>query len=37
MFKSSESLSSILESNALEATSAEKKKEVEKEIEVVLV
>ncbi|CAL9068954.1 unnamed protein product [Musa banksii] len=33
VFKSSESLSSILESNALEATSAEKKKEVEKEIE----
>ncbi|THU55954.1 hypothetical protein C4D60_Mb11t12100 [Musa balbisiana] len=33
VFKSSESLSSILERNALEATSAEKKKEVEKEIE----
>lgn len=37
MFKSSESLSSILERNALEVTSAEMKKDVEKEIEVILV
>nr|XP_018677378.1 PREDICTED: DEAD-box ATP-dependent RNA helicase 57-like isoform X2 [Musa acuminata subsp. malaccensis] len=33
VFKSSESLSSILERNALEVTSAEMKKDVEKEIE----